>query len=536
MSDYAYDNNPYKSHALPQTHPGRLAAMAALFGMRPSPVKNCRILELGCGNGSNLIPMAYVLPESECLGVDLSAKAISSGNEIINSLGLRNIDLRHMDIMEINNELELFDYIIAHGIFSWVPDQVQEKIFSICKNNLAPHGVAYVSYNTYPGCHLSEMMRNIMRFHTDHFTKPEQKVTQGRSILKFIAESVPQASSTYGQVLKDEVENLEHMHVDMQFDYLYHDCLSELNTPLYFHEFMARAERHGLEYLAESDFFEMNDMFLKPEIRDTLQRLGGPNILIKEQFMDFIKGRQFRQTLLHHADIPLNRRLRPELMQNFYFSCPSQPVDKNGEILKEEISEMLARKDLKFERSKGSAIETNYLLPRAALIHLHRVWPHSMHFKDLLETALEYQSQYNSISPVAGGVSIDDALLLSDTLLSAFCGNIVEINAHAPHFEKKPGNQPRASEYARFQSRFNTRVTNLCHKTIELENSYGQYLIRMLDGRRDMQTIHKEMIEIIRQNNIPFNGKTPENKSDEELVTEIDKELMNFARSALLVE
>jgi len=535
MSDYAYDNVPYKSSALPQTHPSRIGAMAALFGMLPRPIDNCRILELGCGDGSNLIPMAYALHKSECIGVDLAEKAISEGNKIINDLGLSNIDLRHMNILDINSELGLFDYIIVHGIFSWVPHQVQEKIFSICKNNLAPRGVAYLSYNTYPGCHLRDMIRNIMQFHSSHFSEPKQMVAQGYSILKFIAESSPQAHSPYSKVLNDEVNYMQQMHADSQFNYLYYDYLSELNIPLYFHEFIARAEKHGLKYLAESNIFEMHDMFFKEDIRNTLQRLGGSDIIVKEQFMDFIKGRRFRMTLLCHTDIPLNRNLRPELMQKFYFNCPSQPVDENGKKLKEEISELLVRKDLKFQRSNSSTIETNYLLPRAALIHLYNIWPQSMPFKELLKTAQEYRSQYNSISPDEGGVPVDDAFLLGEMLLSSLYANIVEISCHAPHYEKNPGNRPTASEYARIQARSQTRVTNLCHKTIELGNSYAQYLIHLLDGTRDRQTIHKEMIEIIRQKNVPFEEKTPEHKSDEVLVSEIDQELMSCARNALLV-
>ena len=98
-----------------------LATLGALFGMNPARLESCRVLELGCGEGANLIPVAFQWPESEFVGIDLSAEAIRYGNDFIGRLGLRNITLRCLDIMEIDREFGSFDYIIVHGVYSWVP-------------------------------------------------------------------------------------------------------------------------------------------------------------------------------------------------------------------------------------------------------------------------------------------------------------------------------------------------------------------------------------------------------------------------------
>jgi tRNA G46 methylase TrmB len=71
----AYDEVLYPSYTHNQTHPDRLATIATLFGLTPAPVERCRVLELGCGNGSNLVPMAYGLPGSEFVGIDRWPKA-----------------------------------------------------------------------------------------------------------------------------------------------------------------------------------------------------------------------------------------------------------------------------------------------------------------------------------------------------------------------------------------------------------------------------------------------------------------------------
>src|SRR2546423_1022358 len=125
MSDQsltAYDHVLYPSLAHVQTHPDRLATIAALFGMQTAPVEKCRVLELGCGDGTNLISMAYGLPNSEFVGIDAAGRAIAAGNEMIRDLSLHNVRLEQLDLVKFAAEGNPFEYIIAHGVYSWVPD------------------------------------------------------------------------------------------------------------------------------------------------------------------------------------------------------------------------------------------------------------------------------------------------------------------------------------------------------------------------------------------------------------------------------
>src|SRR3981081_835880 len=119
-----YDQVAYRTWPIPQTHPDRLATIALLHGMEPRAIDQCRVLELGCGDGSNLIPMAYGLPGSEFVGVDLAATAVSSGAAASSALGLRNVVLHHLDVMDVSDAFGAFDYIIAPGLYSWVPEPV----------------------------------------------------------------------------------------------------------------------------------------------------------------------------------------------------------------------------------------------------------------------------------------------------------------------------------------------------------------------------------------------------------------------------
>jgi SAM-dependent methyltransferase len=203
-SETPYDVVMYPGRAYHEAHPDRLSTMAALYGMSPAPAARCRVLELGCGFGGNLIPMAYQYPDSEFLGIDLGREAIETGGRSVAALALSNIELRHADILEFTAEPASFDYIIAHGVYSWVPAAVRARVLAIFHDNLAPQGVAYVSYNAHPISHLRDIARGIMLFHVRDIADPQQRIAQARAILEFCA-SASASNSVHGAVLRDQL-------------------------------------------------------------------------------------------------------------------------------------------------------------------------------------------------------------------------------------------------------------------------------------------------------------------------------------------
>src|SRR4029078_8634050 len=122
--------------------------------------------------------MAYRSPHSQFVGIDLSRRAIESGRAMIGELGLANISLHHCNIMDVSEADGGFDYIVAHGVYSWVPQTVREKMLSILKRNLNPQGVAYVSYNALPGAHLRTWASSMMLYHVRNIGEPGARVSQ----------------------------------------------------------------------------------------------------------------------------------------------------------------------------------------------------------------------------------------------------------------------------------------------------------------------------------------------------------------------
>ena len=310
-----YDEVLYPSFPIYYTHPNRLSTIATLMGMKPAPVDQCRVLEIGCFDGINLASMAVSLPHSEFVGVDLASTAIARGCAMAKDLGLENLILRHADVMEMAVDYGVFDYIIVHGVYAWVPPAVARRIMAICKGSLAPQGVAYVSYNTLPGCHVRLMIREMMQFHNRDFHDPQQQMQQGLNLLKVLSSSLQNENEFYPQFLKGEFERLSQRSLEA----LYHDELSEVFSPIYFHQFMEQAQEQNLQFLGEADFFDMMPRGLTPKAVEILDRIGG-DIVLREQYLDFMRGRLFRKTLLCHPDIAVNHNVKADSVRSFAVS------------------------------------------------------------------------------------------------------------------------------------------------------------------------------------------------------------------------
>ena len=288
-----YDTVPYDSHPFPQSAVEHLEVLAFLFGLdAPAPAR-ARVLELGCAAGGNLIPFAARHPEARAIGVDLSTVQVSQGVAAISHAGLSNVELRAFNIADIDASFGQFDYIICHGVYSWVPGPVQDAILRICSENLAPNGVAYVSYNVYPGWKAREIVRDAMILRGGPRDTPEEKLSYARGMLEFLEQSARPDS-----VLKKTLEEAMPIVRGSNSYYLLHEFLEPCNEPCYFKEFAARADARGLAYLCDA---EPSTMFVQnygEKVRDPLLRECGGSQIMMEQYLDFLVNRTFRQTLL----------------------------------------------------------------------------------------------------------------------------------------------------------------------------------------------------------------------------------------------
>jgi methyltransferase-like protein/SAM-dependent methyltransferase len=517
-----YDEVPYHSNPIPQTHPDRLATVALLFGMQAPPLETCRVLELGCAAGGNLLPMAVTLPEARFVGVDLSQRQVAMGQKTIAALGLGNVRLEHCSILDVGPEFGEFDYILCHGVFSWVPAAVQDKILGICKGNLAPNGIAYVSYNTYPGWHMHRMIREVLCYHARRYTEPAQRVGQARAFLDFLAGAVPQENNPYGMLLKNDLEFLR-QRADW---YFFHEFLEEVNEPIYFHQFAERAAARGLQYLGEADVTMMTVGTVAPKVDQVLRQLAS-DLIHLQQYLDFLRNTQFRQSLLCHDGIVLDRMRRPEHIPAFQVASPARPVSAQPDVQSNATEQ--------FKGPQGS-LSTNDPLMKTAMMVLIGRWPQSLSF-EALGTAV-WERLYPQGGP-GEAARAQEMQKLAVRLLNGYTTTkLVELRMQPSRCVVEVSARPVACPLARYQAATGAPVTNRRHEARGLEEVNRQ-LLHLLDGEHDHAALLEQLLAWAAEGklNVQAEGQkiTEPARLRVLLAQTLKMQLETFARSALLV-
>src|SRR5258706_11981986 len=512
-----YDRVLYPSRPHAQTHPDRLATKGTLLAMESAPVAQCGVLELRCGAGGNLIPMACGLPTSRFVGLDLASRQIEQGQRLVAELSLQNFSLQQRSITDVSEGFGEFDYIIAHGVYSWVPAAVRDKILAICRAHLAPQGIAFVSYNAYPGSHLRDMLRQMMLFHIQGQEDAQVRVQQALALAKLLADA-EDTGDLYRRFMKDALQEM----LDHDEGHLYHDELAEINCPVYFHQFFNHARQHDLQYLGEADYGEKQDHLCSPELSDALRGLSR---ILREQYLDFVKCRRFRQTLLCHAHVTLDLNPKPEAMKRFYFSSATRCASEKPDPASKTVE--------KFRGQLTASIETDFPLAKAALLIMSEIWPQALPFPELLARARSRIGVHSQALDTAN----EEALALGEILLKIYASGLVELHVHAPQYSRSPSERPMASPLARWQVRHEETVTNLCHTSIVLEDKVGQHLLSLLDGTRNRAALLQELRAFIsaRQAEAGSDQSRTDLPSDENLAVQLENSLSMMARYALLV-
>lgn len=527
-----YDEVPYLSLSFADTHPDRMAVIATLAGLQPPPVECCRVLELGCASGGNLAAMALGLPQAEFVGIDYSARQVAEGRETLAAVGLKNVRLEHRDILDVDPSLGRFDYVISHGVYSWVPRPVREKLLDVCRENLAPNGIAYVSYNTYPGWHTLAGLRDMMLWHTRDIADPFERAQEARRLVQFLADAISPDRQPRGSFLHAYAALLESNSANLQKrdSLLLHDELSPVNEPCYFREFVEAAGRHGLQYLAETPFSLAMPANLPKPVIETLTQMAR-NTIELEQYMDFVRNRTFRQSLLCHQGQVIHHQLKadPELIGTFSIVTQAQPEEADLDPAAPGVA--------RFRTKEGATLSTDHPVSKAAVQYLAGLSPVAVPFAELLADATS--RVYGASGP--GDAAANDARVLAANLVSGYCYSrqLIEFHTRPPKFAPAVSDRPVASPLARhLAAQGYELVPSLRHERIELD-AFSRQLVPHLDGEHDRAALLARMVGLAKRNLVAIEVEGERTLDPAEtrsiLAQELDTNLRWLARAALLL-
>jgi SAM-dependent methyltransferase len=465
----SYDELPYDSLPLPETQPDFLAAVARLHGFEAPDPRRARILELGCAQGGNLIPLAWRWPESDCVGVELSRVQAVAGADFIRRLGLANARILHGDLAALPDNLGEFDYIIAHGVFSWVPPAVQQALLDACRRHLSLQGIAYVSFNVAAGWEKLQPLRAALVGRTSADLPAPARYEQALRVLDEL-----QAEWTDPALLK-EIAYLR----TAAPSYLFHEYLAEFNAPLPFADFAAQLDAHGLRYVGEAGprraVVELEDAWgLIPE------SMAG-RWLDAECALDDAFATRFRRALIARHDAPCAQPPQAEALRRLMF-CADLRSDE--EIDLETASEQ------GFVDPAGTPFPVALPAMKAAVMALSGAYPGALSYPDLLDAARRLLAEF-------GQQPDFDEAAFRQALFQQVSAHGVMPTVWPGAFAVEPAGHPRAHALARQQAGSpGWVVSGARHVAMDLDSA-GRVLLAALDGSRTPEELAADMHRVL---------------------------------------
>jgi SAM-dependent methyltransferase len=517
----SYDELPYGSKAFVDSHPIQLSTTAEFCGLATTPVDRCRVLELGCGEGGNLIPVAEAYPESEFVGIDLSSHQIDMGSAAIAELGLTNVELRHLDLADVDHTLGRFDYIICHGVFSWVPGPIQSKILEVCRDNATLGGVSYISYNTFPGWHLRGMLRKAMLESVEEGSSLIDSVAAAREVLASMIYDVDTTSS-YGNLLKGTAEAV----LDESDSYIAHEFLAPINEPVYHRDFVDRAAAHGLRWLGDQR------VVANPSLLGHSLISVDPSDSRRQEYNDIISNGTFRGAVLCRSDAPLAPESVTSRLQSFRVST-SLSAPKRLDLA-QGVPAPFTGRDV---RDRPITLESDSAVLKSALKQLSTV----NGSVSLAELVALVTADLADRLPRTAGWDIPSMLTGDLQALRAVHANeAVEFLTGAYQFTREQSERPCVSLWARWEASRGTVATNRKNFQVDLGDPIRRFLVQRLDGSRTVDDLIAEAMRESERGALVIadgGGKPIRTGADYGLVVRslVEAQLAFLARAAMLI-
>ena len=503
----SYDELTYKSAAFAQSSPYKLEACATLLGINPPPCKTAKVLEIGCSFGGNLIPFAVNNENARVVGIDLSGEQIRRGQEIVKEIGLENLELIHGDICEFKSD-EKFDYIIAHGVFSWVPDFAKDAILKVVRENLSQNGVAFISYNVYPGWKVKDIIRDIMLLAAKDKDSTEERLKAAKEALLVYKEVLlTRDNEKFESVMpvKSLINWIDDIFSKDDY-YIAHEFLEEINDPFYFKDFNAMLAKNDLAYLCE---YGLDDLFL-PYLginqADSYKDKKFKDRIDLEQFMDMLSNKVFRQSLIVHAKA--------------YESVANKQIGPNDVNKIHVVDDFIKKDDGWHDKFSLMPQDISWLCEV-----FYKMYPASINLSQILEILPEDKLMVYSAF-VRLLTNSESAMIVKDEL--------------------------KDIEYAPNRSRLKTNLTGyikyfLNHKDnadIIFANKFGlteqlsmldYYIFLLLDGKNTFEEITAKSLKFIKENSIKISDKNSKELKNDKLVAHLKGYIVGTAKIASML-
>lgn len=446
----SYDEVTYGSLAHQHTHPLRLATAAALRGLPYVPVERCRVLEIGCAEGGNLLLMAECYPDATFVGIDLSPRQVAIAHQHTSAVGLTNVEVHLLDVQDLDDRFGDFDYVVAHGVYSWVPPAVRDRLLGVCSERLTPDGLVYVSYNTYPGWQVAGVVRSAVLAQLDPDDPLPERIAAARRIAEQMAEHAD-GSTPYGALVMQACGRL----ATADDGYVAHEFLEVVNDAIPFTHFLDHARRHGLHFV--------DDLVVRTSLP--------PHDITSQQYADLVTGTPFRGTVLSARVAPFADAPPPEVLAAMWADTFVEPL---GDVVFDDAT------PAEFDAPRGRLTTTSAVLKRifTELAAAHPTW-----------------------SAVRSIVGDDHDAVVG--VYGMFRSGYLELSVAPYPVGTTVGERPLVPAATRLQATLGGVVANAAYQRHELEE-LDQVLVSLLDGTRTVAKVVDDLVALAESGDAEF--------------------------------
>ena len=446
----SYDQVRYPGRPYQQTDPAHLGVFPKLFGLPFAPFETCRMLEIGCGDGVNQINLALAAPGARFVGVDLAAEPIEQARADALACGLRNVEFIARDLCDVGAELGEFDYIVAHGVLTWVPEAARAALFRVIGERLAPNGVAMVSFNALPGARAWQAMRDMLLYETREAGTPREKVNLAVDFLKGAEERWSANEANGLQMIAAARRILQNAP-----EVMFHDELSEFYTPYMLSDVAARAAEEGLTYLCDARARTNGEAFFPSERHAAERARAGTDWTRFQQYLDFCEMSAFHNAVFIKG-APERSRVAGRL-RGLWAQCDVKEVAPDPAKPRERVY---------FVGGKARLTTDD---------------------PSLAELFQALGGCYPMATPLD---AVDDLEAVADHIFRLFVSGVVTLTTAPPTVVREAGTRPVASALSRLQAaRGEGDLACLTQAILRVETGPLQTLVPLLDGTRTRETL-----------------------------------------------
>jgi hypothetical protein len=460
------------------------------------------MLEIGCARGVHLAGLAVSNPEATYVGVDIDERAIRDGRETLAALDLRGVTLDVGDLRALATEKRRFDYVVAHGMYSWLPEPVRRELLTVIGTVLDDQGVAFISFNTLPGGFTRSVVRSLVLPHVRAVEQPARRAARAREVAKEMLSVVPRTAAA----LRVELERF----LDASDSAILYDYFVEVSEPTSLGDFARDLEKHGMRYLTDAGTLDRSPLAAHPLVKaleaSPIERL---------ETVDRLEMSRFRQAVVCRAGAS-DPSLDFARAEKLWFVSSAEPAARGN---------VLGSEPVRFKTVSGLELETNVGDIKLALYELGRVWPEALRLDDLAERVSERRG--SALAPAA----------LASSLIDSAASAAVRVRATRPRSVRAPSASPYTTPLARLEAARGGAVTNLHHEPVNIDVPFHRALLSLLDGSRDREALARVLSDQIEARAFAVPGIDPGARSRWEglIPREVDAGIERLARYALLV-